>query len=111
MGKIKTRETKTMPTSNSQFSKGNERKNHRTKQEECSSLRRLGDSKRKVSSDWEGQVNVHGRGSNRAWLWKMFRLSTNENQTEILKNECGWFNLSRREPGRKVPNLEDRLKA
>lgn len=48
MGKIKTRETKTMPMSNSQFSKGNVRKNHRTKQEEYSSLRRLGDSKRKV---------------------------------------------------------------
>lgn len=38
----------------------------------------------------------------------MYRISTNENQAEILKNECGtsaWFDLNRRESGRSVPNL------
>ena len=45
--------------------KGNKRRNQTTtKQEECSSQRRLGDSKREVSSGREDQLKLHGRGSN-----------------------------------------------
>lgn len=36
-------------------------------------------------------------------------MTTNENQTETLENECGtswWFDLSRREPKKMVLTLE-----